>query len=164
MDRSRKYFVVLENGYEDNNPTGCTLCCCAVDMVHKSYFDRGIYNQQGCLRGIGILSGAPSVHANNVKHICCCVDCPDGCNDCLACYWPSLCGDRIRYLPFQTYCCCCPMRACACNNCLGLCGPKNGEPLLLLNFLGSLRVGSAPALEQAMESSRAGWKARTGLP
>lgn len=68
-DISRKYFYVLENAYESNFSFCCTNnCLCPnVDNISKSYFDRGIYDQQSCARRIGCVRGTPVVHAGNGK-------------------------------------------------------------------------------------------------
>eukprot|EP01039_Chlorochromonas_danica_P008581 gene8581-9454_t len=166
LDRSRKYLYVLENGYERSHPGGCSgnVCCMGTDSIFKAYFDRGVYDQQACCWKIGFNNGAPTVYANNVTYVCFCQECSPDCNNFLECYWPELCGDRVRVLPSENCCWCFPMRSCWFHNCCGLCGPKNGEPLpsVSYTFEGSLAVGSGVALAQAMESSRAAWKARTG--
>eukprot|EP00981_Chlorochromonas_danica_P003741 scaffold686_cov177-Ochromonas_danica.AAC.25 len=166
-DRSRKYLYVLENGYERSHPGGFSgNCCCAgADGIHKSYFDRGAYDQQNCLWKIGFFNGAPMVYPNNITYVCFCTDCSPFWNNCFECYWPSMCGDRVRVLPADRSCWCIPLRACFCHNCCGLCGPKTGEPLpsCSYTFDTSLKLGTGGGFAQAIESARAAWKARTGL-
>lgn len=52
----------MENSLEMNYPTACCCfppnCCCpGVDHIYKSYYDRGIFDQQDCLHAIGCVSG-----------------------------------------------------------------------------------------------------------
>jgi len=164
VDRSRYYLQVHENAVEKNVPIGLcsTLCWTKSDMVMKQYFDRGVYDQQGCARSMGCIRGAPVAFANEVTYVCCCADCPSCMNQCMSCHCASCCGERVRVLPYEQYCCCCPARSCFLNNCCGLCGPKTGEPLLLMHFARSLRIGTGQALAEQMEYARAAWKARTG--
>jgi len=156
----RHYFHVLENAYEDS--FSINSCCFNVDFIQKFHFDRGVYEQKSCCWDIGCFNGAPAPHANQIKYVCCCQDCPDIYNDCLACYFPSICGDRVRFMPFEFYCFCCPNRATCFSNCFGCYGPKTGEPLVLFYFVDCLRPGSGAELVQALDTSRAAWRARTG--
>lgn len=164
IDRSRTYFYIYENAYEYNSPSLCLQCCCVVggDSIRKNYFDRGIFDQQGCLRAIQCIRGAPSVHSGNVQFVCCCQDCSECGNDCLNGYWPGMCGDRVRVLPADAICFCCPTRSCWLNNYCGLCGPKDGEPLILFPFVASLRIGTGEQFVAQLESARANWTSRTG--
>jgi hypothetical protein len=60
MDNTRLYFHVHENGYEYNHPFIYHDLCCfpvGVDYISKVYFDRGPFDQQGCLRASGCLKG-----------------------------------------------------------------------------------------------------------
>lgn len=163
INRSRKYFYVLENGYETS---GGACCNGGSDGIFKAYFDRGIYDMRSCAFRTGVLRGAPSVFPNNTRYVCCCNECSPGCNDYCECYWPSMCGDRVRVLPAEYVCCCFPTRSCWIHNCCGLCGVATGDPLpsFLVTFASSLKVGTANSLAQSMEGARAAWKARTGLP
>lgn len=113
---------------------------------------------------IGCLSGAPSFHANNTKYVCCGQDCPDIYNNCIACYFPSIMGDKISVVPSEKYCCCCSTRADCCSNCFGIYGPKTGEPMMYVYFDGCFKPFSAESLVQAANGSRAAWAARTGKP
>jgi len=156
----RHYFYVLENAYEDS--FSINGCCLVTDLINKQHFDRGVYEMETCCWKIGCLNGAPAPHANQVKYVCCCQPCPDIYNNCAACYFPSICGDRVRFLPFEYYCFCCPNRATCFSNCFGLCGPMTGEPLMLFYFIDCLKVGSGPELVQALDTARANWRSRTG--
>ncbi|RYG68128.1 hypothetical protein EON64_05875 [archaeon] len=169
MDRSRRYMYVLENGYEQSNPTGCpnNCLCPGDDSVQKFYFDRGVYNQQSLklCRSLHCIQGAPSIIANNVKYTCCCRECNSTVNACCdQCYFPSLCGDRVRVLPCESFCYCCPARACFLHNCCGLCGPKDGEPLPLLmtTLEAGLKLRTGYELVTALEGARGRWQTRTG--
>lgn len=83
---------------------------------------------------------------------------------CLNCYCTGCYGDRVRMIPFEYYCCCCPTRANCCHNYCGLCGPMNGEPLLLINFVSCMKQDTALDFVNAFESARIAWKTRTGKP
>ena len=179
----RRYFRVLENGIEQNVPicsclklappmcakmcskycTCCCMECCFYDLIEKSYFDRGYYDMRDCLHWTMILQGAPKPFAGEVKHICCCVNCSQGCNELMSCYFPNVCGDRVRYVPCETYCCCCSTRANCFSNFFGLCGPRDGEPLTLLSFEDCLAVGEAERVVAAMINARTMWSKRTNL-
>lgn len=156
----RDYFMVTENSYEQNSPF--QSCCFGVDVISKSYFDRGIYDQQNMFWLTGFLNGAPSTHPGPVKYIFCCTPCSDSCNEVLECYSSSICGDRVRVVPSEFYCWCCSTRATACSNYFGMCGPMTGQPLVLYNFIDCLRTGSAEEFVQKLETARLNWKNRTG--
>ena len=110
-----------------------------------------------------LLQGAPTPFAGEVKHICSCVNCSQGCNELMSCYFPNVCGDRVRYVPCETYCCCCSTRANCFSNLFGLCGPRDGEPLTLLSFEDCLAVGEAERVVAAMINARTMWSKRTNL-
>lgn len=184
----RKYLHVLENGYEFNIPNSCLGCCCSHDVVFKFFFDRGVYSQKGFAWKCGCLKGDPSLYANysmyhlsvsarlranftfhTGRYVCFCMDCPDSINQCLSCYYPSMCGDRVMVLSSETVCCCCPTRACWWNNCCGLCGVKEGDPLPQYSypFVFSLIPGTGMELAANMDNARNMWKQRLaggGLP
>jgi len=146
FDKSRIYFQVLENAYESNVAVESGCCCAAIgsDFTSKVYFDRGVFDQQGCARVCGCLRGTPLVYAGEVQNVCCCMDCPSWLNCCANGYYmPGCCGERARVLPADTICCCCGTRSNVCTNCFGLCGPKTGEPLCLLPLVGGLREGTS---------------------
>ena len=152
---NRKYFYVWENALEWNEPSTCSCmipfgipyitgdnflgafklcavqpnaCCQGADDITKVYFDRGMFDRQSCCWSIGFFSGAPKFHANEIKHVCCFHDCPTAYDQFLSCYWPELCGERVRYLPAESYCWCCSTRSDWCTNFCSICGPKTGEP------------------------------------
>ena len=72
------------------------------------------------------------------------------------------CGEKVSFVPFKTYCFCCPSRACWLHNCFGLCGPKSGEPLLLVPFAYHLLKGEGFKLAKQLDNSRSEWCVRTG--
>ena len=90
------------------------------------------------------------------------MDCPECYNDYVACHYSCCCNDRIYYTPFDS-CCCgfCSSRATACTNYCGLCGPKTGEPICVINFISGLLVGSGESLSIAINNARHAWSART---
>jgi hypothetical protein len=65
-DPARKYFYVLENGFEKNLPI-----CCFGDSVSKYHFDAGPFDKTSCptscLWNIGFLSGSATTFPNNGK-------------------------------------------------------------------------------------------------
>lgn len=63
----RKYFWVLENAYEFNNPSSCLGCLGKSDYVVKYHFDKGAYSQTGCPWKSGCLKGDPSMFHNYSK-------------------------------------------------------------------------------------------------
>ena len=166
-DKSRVYFYVYENAYEFNKPlqcmNPCTCMCMSKDFIHKSYFDRGIYDQQGCDRSIGCVKGAPATFAGSPRCVCFCQECPDYCNNWMNCYCPFWCGDKVSVIPADTVCCCCPLRGCWMNNFCGLCGTKDGDPLVYYPFVSSLRIGTGDQLAAQIEAARANWSVRTGF-
>mmetsp|Transcript_389 Transcript_389/g.237 ORF Transcript_389/g.237 Transcript_389/m.237 type:complete len:244 (-) Transcript_389:211-942(-) len=159
----RKYFHVLENAYEYNTPASAWgLSCTRTDSVTKYFFDRGLYSQVDCAWRMGCLKGDPSVYANYSRCVCCCMDCPDSVNQCLNCYYPTLCGDRIMVLTSETVCCCCPTRSCWFNNYCGLCGVKTGDPLPQFTYplIISLIPGTGVELAANLDNARNQWKMR----
>ena len=169
---SRQYFQVYEYGYESNFPSVCHIpctcfslppnCLCpGTDNIHKSYFDRGIYDQQDLSHCLGCIRGDATVFAGEIKYLCCCMECCDPCYY-LSCKCCCNNGERVRVIPFEIYCCCCSNRATCCTNYCGLCGPKTGEPLLLFNLISRLAPGEADKLARAMNNSRMEWKIHLG--
>lgn len=188
---NRKYFYVWENSLEWNEPEACGFvcpigipyvtgdnfagafqvcaippnCCCpGSDNVSKVYFDRGMFDHQSCCWTIGFFGGAPKFHANEIEHVCCCAPCPVAYDQFLSCYWPNLCGERVRYLPAEKYCWCCSTRSGACTNKCGLCGPKTGEPdeAWLKPVLTHLLVDEGEAISASFNSAMAEWRMYTG--
>jgi hypothetical protein len=66
LDKPRKYFYVLENGYEKNDAF-YVGCCMSMDGIYKTYFDRGIYDMQSCSQRMGCVRGAAQIHPGNGK-------------------------------------------------------------------------------------------------
>jgi hypothetical protein len=66
LDKPRKYFYVLENGYEKNDAFYAG-CCMSMDSIYKTYFDRGIYDMQSCSHRMGCVRGAAQIHPGNGK-------------------------------------------------------------------------------------------------
>jgi hypothetical protein len=189
-DKDRQYFYINENSLEYNEPSSCSIycpgipfvtgqnllgcyqvcsvppnCCCpGADNIKKEYFDRGVFSRQNFCYTTGCVSGLPTMFPNEVQYMCCCCETPTACNQCLACYWPSLCGERVRYLPFENYCYCCPSRANACSNCCGLIGPKDGEPVswCLIPIRTGLADGEAQSFCDAYEAAYLDWGENTG--
>ncbi len=162
-DAPRRYFYVLENGHEVNSPSAfycipANCCCTGTDNIYKSYFDRGFFDQQNCYWKIGYYKGDPFIFPNNIKHVCCCIDCCDCYNQYTNMYCPCCCGDRISIVPAEYYCWCCPYRACWCHNCFSLCGPKNGEPLMMFPVAWCLKMGDAENVSKAFLDARTDWK------
>ena len=122
----------------------------------------GIWDTRDCAHCTGCVKGAPVPFANEIPYICCGYDCPVIYNECMSCYFPAVCGERVRMLPFETYCCCFTTRATACTNCFGLYGVKTGSPTMLFPFLSCLAKGHAEALTFALLESRGIWAARAG--
>ena len=187
----RKYFYIWENSLEFNDPTSCSCVspigipyvtgdnltgafqCCAVppnficpgaDNIDKIYFDRGMFDHQSCCWAIGFYNGAPKFHANEIEHVCCCMSCPAVYDQCLSCYWPELCGERVRFLPAEGYCWCCSTRSGSCTNYFGLCGPKTGEPdeKWLRPVTTHLEVGEAQRLTDSFDAAMLEWRMYTG--
>ena len=160
--KSRKYLYILENGYETNNPVGCCKCLDCTDVVFKTYFDRGIYDQRSCFHSLGLYKGAPKPHGQVIKKVCCCTDCCDCYNELTSCYFPSCCGESVIITPCDTYCCCCSTTASWCHNFCGLCGPKTGEPVLSFPLFRNLAIGEGEKTAAALFQAREEWKARVG--
>lgn len=171
--RARKYAWVLENAYEQNHPLGfpyvpffpCILppncVCMGIDNVSKTYFDRGVFDRQSCWFRSGCFAGPGSFKAGVVKYVCCCVPCCDCCNNMLSCYNYACCGERLQYVPSETCAWCCPTRSCWLFNCFRLCGPENGEPLILCAFATHLLQGESERLLSGLEMARAEWSQKT---
>ena len=171
--RSRKYAWVLENAYEQNSPLGfpyipcCSLrlppneVCGGLDWVSKTYFDRGVMSRQSMCFTCKFFSGPGSFHAGPTKFTCCFNPCFDLCNSVLSCHSYRCCGERIQYVPAETCCWCCPTRSCWLFNCFGLCGPQNGEPLIMLPFAHHLLLGESEELLKSLEKARAEWSQKT---
>ena len=166
MNPGRMYFYVLENALESNQPTCFSRnpCCPGVDWIYKFYFDRGVFDQQSMDRAIGCSRGTPEVFSNNVTFVCCCMDCPSLCNSCCECYFPSICGDRVRVVNAETVQCCCPTRSKWCFNNCGLCGVKTGDPfpVYMVPLVKQLKNGSGKTLADAINNARGQWRQRTG--
>ncbi len=135
------------------------ILCVGDDNVHKTYYDRGIYTFKDYFCCV---SGVPSIHAGGVTHTCFCMDCCDAYNYCLSCYFPYCQGERVSYVPMEKCCYCCPTRACWLHNCFGICGPKDGEPVLCVTFATHLAKGEAVKLAHQLNVSRGEWSQRTG--
>ena len=162
--KARQYFWVLENSFESNYPVSCCCippnkCCLGYDNVQKTYYDRGIYAVKDLFCCV---SGVPSVHAGGVSHVCMCMDCCDGCNYCMSCYFPYCQGERVSYIPMEKFCLCIPTRACWLHNLCGICGPKDGEPILYFTFATHLAKGEAVKLAHQLNVARSEWSQRTG--
>lgn len=163
--KSRQYFLVLENSFETNYPTSCCCfppnCICpGTDHVTKNYFDRGIYKD---LAGwIPCATGEPSVHAGAISHTCCCMDCCDCYNEYRSCYCPQCCGERISIVPAERVFICCPLRSFWLCNCFSMCGPKNGEPVVMCPFATHLLTGEAVKLAHQLDKARYEFRKRTG--
>mmetsp|Transcript_33405 Transcript_33405/g.34038 ORF Transcript_33405/g.34038 Transcript_33405/m.34038 type:complete len:237 (-) Transcript_33405:334-1044(-) len=174
MSKNRKYFWVLENGYEKNDPVALQIacvvvppnCCCpGFDNVSKTYFDRGIFDRQHPCFKTGCLNGPPTIYAGPVKNVCCCIDCCDCWNHHASGYYACCCGERVSILPFENYYYCCPTRSWWACNCCGLCGVKTGEPMpaftqVIATHL--LDISEAQKLADEFNNCRNQWKSRTG--
>jgi hypothetical protein len=189
-DLPRKYFYIWENSIEMNDPTSCSIwcpgipfitndnpigcfeccvvppnCCCpGADNISKTYFDRGMFDHQSCCWKIGFFSGVPEFFANEIKHQCLCMECPNVYNKCMSCYWPELCGERVRYIPATTCCCCISTKASWLDNCCGICGPLNGQPspFCLKGVTTHLDAGEAQRLTDSFNAAIQEWQAYTG--
>ena len=104
------------------------FCCPGADNITKMYFDRGMFDQQNCCWNMKFYSGTPLFYANEIQHTCCFYKTPKFFDQIMSCYYPELCGERVRYIPAETYCWCCSVRANNCSNCYGLCGVATNEP------------------------------------
>lgn len=67
---NRNYFHVQENAVESNYSIASIYTCCYnKDQVNKMYFDRDIFEHEGCCWSIGYLNGLPTTHTDNSKLI-----------------------------------------------------------------------------------------------
>lgn len=164
----RKYFHILENSYEINDPMSCfclppNVCCPGSDFVRKHYFDRGMYDKQSICWCIGCLGGEPRPALGTVAWVCCCNDCPQCFNNCMDCYCPAMCGYKVAFSPFDTFCFCIPNETCWLHNCFGLFGPKSGQPCFKVPFIPCcLAEGEDNKVITALELTREKWLARHG--
>ena len=174
LSRERKYYWVLENAYEVNYPIGfpylpfcpCRLppnCMCpGMDSVSKTYFDRGIFDRQGCLFKIGFFAGPASFHTGPIEKTCCCNPCCACWNNYTSCYHVACCGERVNYVISETFCFCIPTRSCWLWNCFGLFGPADGQPLLHFLLATHLAPGEGQHMMRSLEKARAEWSQKTG--
>jgi hypothetical protein len=188
----RKYFYIWENSIEFNDPNSCSLdcpigipymtsdsftggfticaippnyCCPGTDYIRKVYMDRGIFDHQSCCWHYGCMSGIGEMHPNEIRHVCCFQPCPDFFDSCVSCYWPDLCGERVRWLPAKTCCCCISTEAGSCTNCCGLCGVETGQPdeCWLKPVATHLEIGEAQILCDSFNAAYEEYKMYTGV-
>ena len=157
-------------------------CCNGVDVISKSYFDRGVFDRQaiafdGYCGTDSILGGYPKMYAGSCKlsilllkfyvilscfaaqYVCCCVDCPEMGNQCMECYFPVCCGGRVFVQPYQTVFGYSLTSFWLCNFC-SLCGLKDGEPLCLLEVIRCLVDDDTGPLRNNLESAYNAWFTR----
>lgn len=164
----REYFYVLENSYEFNRPVApmpccAQSCCCPVyDCVSKSYYDKGIFDQQDSCWYFGCLKGEGSFTEHRKQFRFCWADCCECYNDFASCYFPDYCGENLYYMPCETFCCCCSTRAGGCGNCWNGFGPKSGTPTCTFMVVPCLSKGESSNISNALNNSRSAWLARTG--
>lgn len=196
-EKDRRYFYINENSLEWNEPSSCAIfcpgipfvtgqnplgcyqafavppnpCCPGADNITKVYFDRGMFDRQNCCFSSGCLDGIPKMHPNEIDYMCCCMKLPDWYSECVACYWPSMCGERVRFLPFTSFCCgCCNTEANWMTNFCSLCGPADGMPdtKCLLPVRTGLKVGTdgskgeADLFTAAFEAAYLDWGETSG--
>lgn len=174
---NRKYFYVLENGYETNKPFWAVLpintilafcclppCCCGdyevcsnsvcrgTDHVKRVYFDRGEYDERDCIHCLGLVSGRPRTIPRGMQYVLCCMDVPDCCE-----WWY---GEQISVVPYETCCFCIPNSSNYLTNCGNLCGPRLGEPICTLNIAIGLAKGEGLAGQTVIETARKEWEER----
>lgn len=159
----RKYFYILENAYTRNTPTCCYFipdnCCCpGDDTIEWNFFDRGLYNKEGYCWCTGCVGGEPTVFYDEVKCQCCCIECYDSVTQFFGCNNTRLCGERIRYSPFDRCCCCISNRYCWVCSCCGLFGPMNGQPIILCPVERCLARNESLKLKNAMDTARLHWQ------
>jgi hypothetical protein len=164
--KSRQYFYVLENSFESNYPVALfclppNVICPGEDWVNKTYYDRGIYRLKDTFQWL-FCTGPPSVHAGEIKNVCCFMDCPACFNHCVGCYFPTCCGERISFVPAEKCCFCVPLRSFWLCNCCGIMGIKDGEPLAYFALAGHLERNEAVKLAHQLDKTRDEWRARTG--
>jgi hypothetical protein len=190
-DKQRKYFYINENSLEWNYPMSCAIwlpgipfvtgqnilgcfeccalppnCCCpGFDTVTKVYFDRGMFDRQSCWWRMGFCSGEPQMFPNEVKRVFLCIECCDWFDELTACYFPALCGERVRYVPCTTCCCCCPTESTPLTNFCGLFGSATGEPneCCLMSVRTGLAPGEAEMFVAAFDVAHKDWMDYTAV-
>lgn len=168
--KQRKFLLLTENAVVANYPSACfcippNCCCPGNDHISWNFFDRGIFDRQGCLWSSGCLSGEPELYPGEIKYVCCFQDCPKCWNEWQSCWWPCCLGERVRYLPAQTCCWCVPVRVNGCMNCCGCNGVKSGEPcpcFLVPMATHLLDIGEAERFASDFHKVRAEWAEFTG--
>ena len=111
----RYYFYVLENGIEYNEPFCFKLpfnyfplvippnCFCrGEDNIKKIYFDGGKWDRTGICFLIGSYLGPGTMKTDSFQLVCCCTDCPSTVNNMVDCWWPQICGHRIRIQSYSS--------------------------------------------------------------
>lgn len=144
--------------------------CTSADAVSKIYYDRGAFDRQLiCFHGLvpgsdPVFTGPASAFSGPGKYICCCIDCPDLCNEMLECSPVCCCGESISIRPC-THVAGCPLQSCWLLNCCGLCGLKDGEPLCLQQIPGGsgFAVGEGEKAANAINSAYGAWNQRVML-
>lgn len=166
----RKYFMALENALEWNTPFGqcpcfeASCCCPQYDFIQKMYYDRGYWDKMNMCWGTGCLKGNGYFIANNRQYVCCCSDVGECCNGfCEGCYYTSMCGDRVRFVRYETCCYCCSIYAGWSTNYCGLVGLKDGQPTGFPEGVAlCLEPGTGEQLAESINAARAKWMARVG--
>jgi hypothetical protein len=171
ISRNRKYFHVLENSYEYNSPAALpcipcmppNICCGGNDSVTKTFFDRGVFDQEDFFHQSGFVSGPVKLMSGTRTYQCLYIDCNPCCNefcDCCMCFDH---GEKVRIVPFENICWCCSNEANYCDNMCGICGLKTGEPRITCNFINNLDDGQSKLLQDAFSKARIQWSKRTGI-
>lgn len=179
LDISRKHFYILENSLEWGTPMPKGTCgpfglgtMCTSNWYSKMYFDEG-YFKKGFLFKIGFFRGEAFFQEGVTEYVCCCVPCCAFYNQCVACYFPRICGERVVFQSSSHFCWCIPSTACWLHNCFGCCGPKNGE-IVGCNVCGysctgtgmlvtQLMQGEAAVVKETLTKARREWNGRTGI-
>lgn len=163
-ETNRRYFYVLENGYETNTPYWGTFSCCfknlicsnfvcrGTDHIKRVYFDRGEYDERDNAHCLHLVSGKPRAIRHGSRCVLCCMDVPD--------FYECWCGEQISIVPFDTCCCCIPNSANYLTNCFNLCGPRLGQPIFFISIVVGLAEGEAAAGQAALDSARREWEER----
>ena len=47
-------------------------CCPGYDCIYKTYYDRGVFDQQDLCHCTGCVSGSPTFYGGARKFVCCC--------------------------------------------------------------------------------------------